>query len=73
MKKLKCPKCGLYFKDRGAADYATGTGFVRELCWNCGFIWKILGMYLTVIALDPKIKRNVTIRLQDVEITKIKK
>lgn len=66
MKKLKCIKCGLYYKDRKDPE---DMGLVhKELCWNCRFVWKCLGMFIS--SFPPKINRGVTIRLEDIKIWK---
>lgn len=71
-KRQKCIKCGIYFRDRkDPADWSIGSRVEKELCFNCRFIWQALKMF--VIAIPSKINRIVTIRLDNVSITKPKK
>lgn len=69
MKKLKCIKCGLYYKDRKDPE---DNEFVvyKELCWNCRFVWKCLGMFIQ--SFPPRIRRSVTISLDTVLIKRTK-
>ena len=63
--KIKCEKCGLAFKDRQDPEDA---GAYKTLCWNCRFVWTVIGMVLH--GLPEKINRDVMIRLEDVHIQK---
>lgn len=64
MTKLKCKKCGLRFKDR---QDPKDEGLVhKELCWNCRFVWQMIGYWLQ--ALPSKINRQVIIELDKIII-----
>lgn len=67
-KKLKCTKCELWFRDR---EDEKDVGVDKELCFNCRFIWQVLGM--TLQSLPSKINRDVRLRLEDVHIRRKKK
>lgn len=69
--KIRCEKCGLYFRDRGEEDFKTGSGFVRTLCWNCGIIWKMIGLYTQALGQFAEEKnRQVVISLENFYIRK---
>jgi len=70
--KIKCIKCGLRFKDR---EDPRDKGLVnKELCWNCRFVWDVIGMTLQSLGNmevgGKKLNREVQIRLEDVYIRK---
>mgnify|MGYP001596112152 FL=1 len=67
MKKIKCIKCGIRFNDRNDKDEKNLVN--RELCWNCNFIWKSIGIMLNCF--PGKINRRVAIHLDGVNIKKI--
>ena len=69
MTKIKCIKCGLRFKDRNDQE---DVGAVKDLCFNCRFVWKTLRIYLTSIGLMEKVNRDVVLNLNDVIIRKKK-
>ena len=65
MKKIKCFKCELYFKDRqDPEDNETNA----KLCWNCRFIWKCIGLMLR--AWPERINREVMIDIDKIVIRK---
>lgn len=64
--KLKCIKCGLRFRDREDPE---DKGLVnREMCWNCRFVWKVIGLVLR--GLPERLNRDVAINLDYVIIKK---
>lgn len=65
MKKLKCIKCKIYFKDRNDPEEY---GVNKELCLHCKVIWKMIGLTLTAISNNSN--RIVEININDVYITK---
>lgn len=72
MKKIKCEKCGLYYKDRGEDDFLKGSGYVRTLCWNCGFLWSLVGIYIKGIT-DYALTKNreITISIDSIKIRRL--
>lgn len=68
-KKIKCEKCGLYYKPRDE-DMDKQQDMVSTLCFNCAFVWKMLG--LVVKSFPPKLNRGIEIRLESVRIYKTK-
>lgn len=74
MKKIKCEKCGLYYRDRGEEDFKTGSGYVRSLCWNCGFLWKTLGIIINSLGEYARTRnRDIVIELSKVSIRRLRK
>lgn len=73
MKKIKCIKCGIRFKDRQDEEDMIVD---KELCWNCRHIWKILRMVISSFNYNPmmpkQLHREVVLKLEDVHIRKIK-
>jgi hypothetical protein len=68
-KRIKCIKCGLYFKDR--EDPADEELVHKTLCWNCRFIWNCLCCLGMVIHGFPeRLNRTVGISLDGVQIQK---
>lgn len=67
MKKMKCIKCGLYYKDRKDPEDSVAD---KSLCWNCRFVWRCVGIMLR--AWPTRIRREVSISLDDLRIRKIK-
>lgn len=68
MKKKKCIKCGLLYKDR---EDPADSFYRAQCCWNCSFIIKILEM--TIQSFDshmlPKpLNRTVVFSLDDLQI-----
>jgi hypothetical protein len=69
--KIKCKKCGVYFKDRSDPQDSICE---QTLCSSCKYIWKFIGM--TLKAVSPNIKkmnRQVSIDIRDIKIKKLKK
>ena len=66
MKRIKCIKCGLRFKDR--KDPEDDGTVNKELCWNCRFIWQVLGMTLEALGRREKLNREIVLNLDDVVI-----
>lgn len=65
MKKLKCIKCGLYFKDRkDPTDSATG----KETCFKCNFILRALWVTMQVLANQQN--REITFDIDGITIRK---
>ena len=70
MKKIKCIKCGLRFKNRNDHDdKEIGHLINRALCFNCRYIWKVIGLILD--SFPSKLNRRVSIHLDGVSIKKI--
>lgn len=72
MKKIKCIKCGLSFKDRKDPNDNIGED---TLCWNCRFIWQSIKLTITALSSDnpfmmKPLNRTVHIRFEDVDIFK---
>ena len=65
MKKLKCTKCGIYYKDR--QDEKDGC---KDLCFKCNFIWKMFCGLVETLSCYEKLNRDVTICLDDLDIRK---
>ena len=65
---MKCIKCGLRYKDR--KDPEDDGTVNKELCWNCRFVWKCIGMTLEALG-RGKTNREIVIQLKDVIIRKI--
>ena len=66
MRKLKCIKCNSYYKDRKDPE---DEGLVhKELCWNCRFVWKSIGMILQ--SFPQRINREISISLDGIQIRK---
>ncbi len=72
MTKLKCIKCGTRYKDR--KDPAETATIHRQLCWNCRFIWTVIGLTLKSFDHNPfmgkQLNRSVEISLDNVIIKK---
>lgn len=68
MNKRKCLKCGISYRDRGEDD---PSGYLPDLCWNCGFLWKSLELMIQAIGVYAyKKNREIRITLSDIEIWK---
>lgn len=74
-KKIKCIKCGLRFKDRQDAEEVKKV--YSELCQNCKFIWKTLGMVIQSFGFNPYMRkplnREVTLKIEDLNIRRSKR
>jgi len=70
MKKLKCYKCGIYFKDR--KDPKDKNHINAKLCWDCRFIWITIGQFLRAMG-QFKENREVQINIDDIKIIKRRK
>lgn len=68
-KKLKCSKCDLWFRDREEPEEKELVH--KNLCWNCRFVWKCIGLMLN--SFPPKINRDISINLDGVSIKKKRK
>jgi len=65
MKRLKCIKCDGHYKDREDPE---DTEIEKTLCWNCKYVWKVLG--LVIHSIPTKINRDITIDIRGIQIRK---
>jgi len=70
MKKLKCIKCGTYFKDR--QDPRDMNGEIETikacLCWDCRFIYLAMQMFMESLKMIKK--REVMLDFNNLYIRK---
>jgi len=67
MKKLKCKKCNLYFKDRIDRK---DTAYEKYLCWNCRYIIRCIGMMMDALGTNSRLNRIISLDLDSIKIRK---